>query len=52
VPDVVEALIDTYRSHREASERFVDTVRRLGIEPFKASANAVRHATAHAPAYA
>jgi sulfite reductase (NADPH) hemoprotein beta-component len=50
VPDVVEAIIDTYRSQRAASERFIDTVRRLGIEPFKTSANAVRHATA--PAYA
>jgi sulfite reductase (NADPH) hemoprotein beta-component len=46
VPDVIEALVDTYREQRAASERFVDTVKRLGIDPFKASANAVRRATA------
>jgi sulfite reductase (NADPH) hemoprotein beta-component len=38
VPDVVEALIRTYLEHRESeSERFVDVVQRIGIEPFKAS---------------
>ena len=46
VPDAVEALIETYRSHRAASERFIDTVRRLGLEPFKTAANAVRRSTA------
>ena len=46
VPDAVEALIETYRRHRAASERFIDTVRRLGIEPFKTAANAVRRSTA------
>jgi len=50
VPDVIEALVDTYREQRAASERFVDTVKRLGIDPFKASANAVRRATAAVPA--
>jgi sulfite reductase (NADPH) hemoprotein beta-component len=45
VPDVVEALVETYRAHRAASERFVDTVRRVGAEPFKSAANAVRSAT-------
>jgi len=43
VPDVVEALIVTYRAHRSGSERFVDTYRRVGLEPFKAAANAARH---------
>jgi len=47
VPDVIEAVIDTYRAERtSASERFIATVRRVGIDPFKAAANAVRRATA------
>jgi len=50
VPDVIEALVDTYRERRAASERFIDTVKRLGVDPFKASANAVRRATAAVPA--
>ncbi|WP_332670431.1 nitrite/sulfite reductase [Aromatoleum sp.] len=33
--DVVEKLIDTYIEYRHEGERFVDTVHRLGIEPFK-----------------
>jgi sulfite reductase (NADPH) hemoprotein beta-component len=46
VADVVEALIETYRRGRQAGERFADTVRRLGPAPFRAAADAVRHATA------
>ena len=46
VPDVIEALIDTYRAEREAGERFIDTVRRIGVPPLRAAADAVRHATA------
>ncbi|WP_353234370.1 nitrite/sulfite reductase [Diaphorobacter ruginosibacter] len=62
VPAVIEALLATYRCLREAlphdtaraahgqkHENFIDTVRRVGIEPFKAAANAVRH-NAHAAA--
>ena len=45
VADVVEALLDTYRSSRRSGERFIDCVRRLGQEPFKAAANAARHET-------
>jgi sulfite reductase (NADPH) hemoprotein beta-component len=48
VPDVVEAVIDTYRHQRAANERFIDTVKRVGIEPFKTAANAQRRSTAHA----
>ncbi len=44
--DVVEALLDTYRAQRQAAETFTQTVRRIGIEPFKTAANAVRVATA------
>ncbi len=36
VPDVVEKLIETYLEHRTEEERFIDTLRRIGVEPFKA----------------
>jgi sulfite reductase (NADPH) hemoprotein beta-component len=48
VADAVEAVIETYRRQRAANERFIDTVRRVGIDAFKAPANAVRRSTAHA----
>jgi sulfite reductase (NADPH) hemoprotein beta-component len=48
VADAVEAVIETYRRQRAANERFIDTVRRVGIDTFKAPANAVRRSTAHA----
>jgi len=35
MPDVVARLIDTYIDHRHADERFIDTVRRIGVDPFK-----------------
>lgn len=36
VPDVMEKLIDLYLARRDSEEeRFVDVVRRIGIEPFK-----------------
>ncbi|HAJ12372.1 MAG TPA: nitrite reductase, partial [Comamonadaceae bacterium] len=44
--DVVEAILDTYRTERQSGETFIATVRRIGIEPFKAAANAVRTHTA------
>ena len=50
VADVIESLVETYRDRRAASERFIDTVRRVGLEPFKTSANAVRRSTATARA--
>jgi len=47
VPDVIEAVIDTYRAERSgAAERFIATVRRVGLEPFKIAANGVRRTTA------
>jgi len=46
VADVIEAVIDTYRAARASNERFIDTVKRIGLDPFKASANAVRRSTA------
>lgn len=49
VADVIEAVLDTYRAQRTAaSERFIDTVNRIGLDPFKAAANAQRRATAKA----
>ncbi len=43
VPGVVEALLDTYRAlRRSAAERFIDTLRRVGHDPFKAAANGAR----------
>ncbi|OPF63817.1 nitrite/sulfite reductase [Hydrogenophaga sp. H7] len=47
--DVIEALIDTFRTQRLPAETFVNTVKRVGIEPFKTAANAVRVATARTP---
>ncbi len=46
VPDVLEAVIDTYRRERRAGERFIDTARRLGTPPFRAATDAVRGTTA------
>ncbi|MET0312660.1 MAG: nitrite/sulfite reductase [Burkholderiaceae bacterium] len=46
VPEVIEAILDTYRKHREAAdgkaETFIATLRRVGPDPFKAAANAAR----------
>ncbi len=36
MPGVVQKLIDVYIKERTLEERFIDTVRRLGITPFKA----------------
>ena len=50
VPDVVAAVLETYKNLRHASgkrtESFIETLRRTGLEPFKAAANSARHATA------
>lgn len=44
MPLVVEKLISVYLSERNGEERFIDTVRRLGIGPFKAHVYADKHA--------
>jgi len=36
VPDVIERLVETFVEQRQGDERFIDTVQRVGIEPFKA----------------
>ena len=46
VPDVLEAVIDTYRRERHSGEHFIDTARRIGPLPFRAAADAVRRTTA------
>ncbi len=47
VPDAIEAVLRTYKELREPRgekfELFIDTLKRLGAEPFKAAANSVRH---------
>jgi sulfite reductase (NADPH) hemoprotein beta-component len=49
VPDVIEAILDTYKALRQPAqgrhEYFIDTLRRVGQDPFKAAANAARHVT-------
>jgi sulfite reductase (NADPH) hemoprotein beta-component len=35
VADAVETLVDTYLNARQPGERFLDTYRRLGIQPFR-----------------
>jgi sulfite reductase (NADPH) hemoprotein beta-component len=42
VPEVIDALIAVYLEQRTASERFIDTWQRVGVEPFKARAYAGR----------
>jgi len=46
VPDVIEAILDTYVAQRQAGETFLATYQRVGAEPYKAAANAMRVATA------
>jgi sulfite reductase (NADPH) hemoprotein beta-component len=52
VADVVEALLDTYRAQRTDGETFITTFKRVGLDPFKTAANAVRVATARPTAAA
>ena len=42
VPEVIEALLNTYRQQREGRETFIATLRRVGPEAFKAAANSAR----------
>jgi sulfite reductase (NADPH) hemoprotein beta-component len=47
VPGVVEKLIDVYLKNRDSeAERFVDTVWRIGVEPFKEHVYGIHHQTA------
>ena len=38
VPEVIEALISVYLEQRTPGERFIDTLQRIGLDPFKARA--------------
>jgi sulfite reductase (NADPH) hemoprotein beta-component len=40
VANTLERILQVYVEQREAGERFLDTVRRLGLEPFKERAYA------------
>ena len=46
VPEVIEAVLETYRRQRTTvdgkAETFIATLRRVGLEPFKAAANGAR----------
>lgn len=35
IPDVIAKLVDVYMANRKDDEAFIDTYRRMGIEPFK-----------------
>ncbi len=43
VPDVIEAVLGTYRDLRESGETFQNTVHRTGLDPFKEAAKQARH---------
>ena len=46
VAPTIERIVQTYRSIRDDGERFIDTVRRVGIKPFKESVYAPHPAAA------
>jgi len=46
VPDMIQRLIDLYLERREGAERFIDTVARIGVAPFKEAAYASQQAAA------
>jgi len=48
IADAIDAVIETFKRERCAGEHFIDAVKRLGLDPFKTAANAVRVSTAKA----
>ncbi|KQV91817.1 nitrite/sulfite reductase [Pelomonas sp. Root1237] len=46
IADAIDAVIDTFKRERLAGEHFIHAVKRLGLDPFKTAANAVRVSTA------
>ncbi|MCS6811356.1 MAG: nitrite/sulfite reductase [Tepidimonas sp.] len=46
IGDALQAVLDTYLTLRQAGERLLDTVQRVGLAPFRAATDAVRHTTA------
>jgi len=47
VPGVIEAVLDTFRQHRNGRETFIDCLKRVGFDAFKASANSARLSDKH-----
>jgi sulfite reductase (NADPH) hemoprotein beta-component len=47
VPGVIEALLDAFRLNRQGRETFIDCVKRVGFDTFKAAANSARLADKH-----
>ena len=43
VPEVIVRLVDVFVANRHADERFIDTVRRIGLAPFKERVYAAAH---------
>ena len=43
MPDVIEKIIDVYVEQRTEDEQFLDTFRRIGIDPFKERVYAANH---------
>ena len=43
VPDVIAQIVDVYVEQRHPDEAFIDTVRRIGIDPFKERVYAAAH---------
>jgi len=37
IPEVVQKLVDVHLNHRKGDETFIDTYRRIGIDPYKAA---------------
>jgi sulfite reductase (NADPH) hemoprotein beta-component len=46
VVDVIDAVLQVYSDERQPGETFIDALQRVGLEPFKAAANAARHPSA------
>ena len=47
VPGVIEAVLDTFRLQRNGRETFIDTLKRVGFDTFKAAANSARLSDKH-----
>ena len=46
VAATIERIVEVYRLERADGERFIDTIRRIGLEPFKERAYAPHSAAA------
>ena len=38
VPPVIERIVENYRMRRRPKERFIDTLKRIGVESYRAAA--------------